>query len=255
MYEELKKRRLELGKTLEEIAEKTKIKKHCLQLIEEGKFDELPIEVYTRAYIKTYAESIGIDPSIILKDYEEYLKTKKQNIQQIELKPKFEPEPKPENLKKSSDKKIFSFKKFPTWAITAGIIFAVILIIIFLIQFDKKEYEIPPPPSIKQEIIPENTKVQEKIDKNEQKQEISTHQQSLKIEAIDKVWMRITVDDKEKKEFLLNPGQKIELQADKSFKLHIGNAGGVKILFNDKDLGKLGETGQVVYLNLPQDKN
>ncbi|MGB9892643.1 DUF4115 domain-containing protein, partial [Thermodesulfovibrio yellowstonii] len=62
-------------------------------------------------------------------------------------------------------------------------------------------------------------------------------------------------DDKEKKEFLLNPGQKIELQADKSFKLHIGNAGGVKILFNDKDLGKLGETGQVVYLNLPQDKN
>lgn len=253
MYEKLKKRRLELGKTLDEIAEKTKIKRYCLQLIEEGNFDELPIEVYTRAYIKTYAEILGIDPSIILKDYEEYLKIKKQNIQKIELKPEQEPETK--SFEKSSVKKTFSLKKVPAWSITAGIIFIVILIIIFLIQFEKKEYEIPPPPSITQQAVSQEVKVQEKMDKNEPKQEISTNQQNLKIEAIDKVWMRITIDDKEKKEFLLNPGQKIELQANKSFKLHIGNAGGVKVLFNDKDIGNLGETGKVVYLNLPQEKN
>lgn len=250
MYEELKKRRLELGKTLEEIAEKTKIKKYCLHLIEEGKFDELPIEVYTRAYIKSYAESIGIDPSIILKDYEEFLKTKKQNIQQIELKHESELEV----LKKSTDKKIFSLKKFPAWSITAGIIVAVIFITVLIIQSEKKEYKIPSPPSVTQEVISESEKVQSKTEENEQKQEISVNKQTLKIEAIDRVWMRITIDDKEKKEFLLNPGQKIELQADKSFKLHIGNAGGVKVLFNDKYIGRVGEIGQVVYLNLPQDK-
>lgn len=245
MYEELKKRRLELGKTLEEIAEKTKIKKYYLQLIEEGKFDDLPVEVYTRAYIKSYAESIGIDPSIILKDYEEFLKTKKQNIQKSGIKHESEV------LKKSSDKKIFSLKKLPAWSKTAGIIVVAILITVLIIQFEKKEYKMPPSPSVTQKVMSESEKVQLKT---EEKQEISPNKQTLKIEAIDKVWMRITIDDKEKKEFLLNPGQKIELQADKSFKLHIGNAGGVKVLFNDKYIGKVGEIGQVVYINLPQDK-
>lgn len=86
-------------------------------------------------------------------------------------------------------------------------------------------------------------------------QDSSVKEQKLIIETSDKVWMRITIDDRDKREFLLNPGQKIQLQANKSFRLHIGNAGGVKVLFNGKDLGKIGETGQVVYLNLPLEKN
>jgi len=43
MFDELKKRRIELGKTIEEIAEITKIKKSCIQNIEEGNFDQLPM--------------------------------------------------------------------------------------------------------------------------------------------------------------------------------------------------------------------
>ncbi|MGC8795997.1 helix-turn-helix domain-containing protein [Thermodesulfovibrio sp.] len=244
MYEELKKRRLELGKTLEQIAEETKIKKSYLQLIEKGKFDELPIELYTRAYIKTYAQSLGLDASLILKDYDEYLKSKKQTVIKIE----------PTIAKESLEKKSTFLKKLPNWSITAGIIFTVIFITILLIQFEKKEPTLPPPP-VTQQTMSEIPKVEEKIEKTEPKQELSVNKQKLEIEATDKVWMRITIDDKEKKEFLLNPGQKIELHANKSFKLHIGNAGGVKILFNDKELGKLGETGQVVYLNLPQEKD
>lgn len=242
MYEELKKKRLELGKTLEEIAEQTRIKKTYLQLIEEGKFDELPLEVYTKAYIKTYAQFLGIDPSIILKDYEEYLKAKKQPVQKIE----------PESVKKPS---VSFFIKLPKWSITAGIIFAVVVLITLILKFEKRQYSIPPPPPVTQQAKSENIKVEEQMQKSEPKQEVAINQQNLKIEAIDKVWMRITIDDKEKREFLLNPGQKIELKANKSFKLHIGNAGGVRVLFNEKDLGKLGETGQVVYLNLPEDKN
>ncbi|MEN2994634.1 MAG: RodZ domain-containing protein [Thermodesulfovibrio sp.] len=239
MYEELKKRRLELNKTIEEIAEKTKIKKQYLELIEEGKFDELPIEVYTKAYIKTYAEILGIDPSPIIKDYEEYLKNKKQSLQLIELTTKLE-------HKKDFSK--YLHKKLPSWSITAVIILCVILLVVFLIHSEKNKYEIPQ--TVTQKVL-ENANIQEKVEQRE----TFTNQQNLKIEAIDKVWMRIIIDDKEKKEFLLNPGQKIELQADKFFRIHIGNAGGVKIIFNEKDLGKLGEIGQVVYLKLPEDKN
>jgi len=249
MYEELKKKRTELGKTLEEIAEQTKIKKSCLIAIEEGKFDEMPTEVYTRAYIKMYAETLGVDPFVILKDYDEYLKSKKQNvvtISRIESKPE----------KKKSDKKSFSFSwKMPTWGVTAVIILAVIVIVVLFLQLDKKDQTIPPPPPVTQTPLSTESEIAKLEEKAEQKQETVSQQQLLKIEATDKVWMRITIDDKEKKEFLLNPGQTVELQANKSFKLHIGNAGGVKVLFNNKELDRLGETGQVVYLDLPQDKN
>ncbi|GAQ94070.1 hypothetical protein TAGGR_1242 [Thermodesulfovibrio aggregans] len=244
MYEELKKRRLELEKTLEEIAEETKIKKSYLQFIEEGDFDKLPIAVYTRAYIITYAKNLGVDPSAILKDYENYLQSKQNTKREIEL-----------NDIESSDQKTSFFKKLPNWSITLAVIFIVFFIVFLLIKSERKEQILPPPPPVKQETNSEISKIEEKIETNMSQQESPVKEQKLIIETSDKVWMRITIDDRDKREFLLNPGQKIQLQANKSFRLHIGNAGGVKVLFNGKDMGKIGETGQVVYLNLPQEKN
>ncbi len=240
MYEELKKKRVELGKSIDEISAQTRIKKSYLQAIEEGRFDDLPLEVYTRSYIKIYAEAVGIDPEVILKDYEEHLRAKKQTPQRIE----------PVTVEQTSERKRLSFlKNLPSWSPLAGIIFVVTILIIFLFSI-RKEEKIPPPPT--QPAVLETAPIEEKT---EQKLENPLQEQKLQIEATDKVWMRIIIDDKEKREFLLDPGQKIEVIATKSFKLHIGNAGGVKISFNSKELGKLGETGQVVYLDLPQDKN
>lgn len=240
-YEEINKKRQELGKTLEELAVHTKIKKCYLQAIEEGRFDELPIEVYAKSYIKTYAETLGINADPILNEYEEYLKSKKQSAQRIET---------VSSVESSENKRFYFLKNLPGWVHVAGIIFVVIVLIIVLYQFGKKEEKIPSPPA---------QHVTEEIKQIEEKTETSAHnppqQQKLQIEATDKVWMRITIDDEKTKEFLFEPGQKIELKAQKSFKLHIGNAGGVKISFNSRELGKLGNPGQVVYLQLPQDKN
>lgn len=236
MYEELNKKRIELGKTLEELSIQTKIKKSYLKAIEEGKFDELPIEVYAKSYIKTYAESLGINPEGILNEYENYLKTKKLTQKTETVFPE--------------TKRINFLKNLPRWFHIAGIILVVIILVIVLYQFGKKQEKIPPP--VTQHLIEETSEIEKKTETLAQN---TLQQQKLQIEATDKVWMRITIDDGEIRDFLLEPGQKIELKAQKSFKLHIGNAGGVKLSFNSKDLGKLGETGQVVYLNLVQDKN
>ncbi|MDI6714901.1 MAG: DUF4115 domain-containing protein [Thermodesulfovibrio sp.] len=245
MSEELKNKRLQLGKSIEEIAEITKIKKSYLIAIEEGKFDELPIEVYTRSYIKIYSELLGVDPQQILREYENYLKSKKSKPDIIEL-PKIE----------KKEKKHFLPKPKQKW-INAGLIIALVIILILLISKTWHKDNIPPPPPVNIEMKKEETpKAAENL---QQKEETKTtdkqEEQNLIIEATDKVWMRITIDEKEKREFLLNPGQKIDLKASKFFHIHIGNAGGVKVFFNGKDLGSLGEKGQVVYLRLPEDKN
>jgi cytoskeletal protein RodZ len=56
--------------TLEDLQEKTKIQKRYLQAIEEGNFDRLPGHFYTRAFIKSYAEAVGLDSSLIFETYQ-----------------------------------------------------------------------------------------------------------------------------------------------------------------------------------------
>ncbi len=73
----LKERREELGKELQAIAEVTRIKGAYLRSIEEEEFEKLPVEVYTRGYIREYAEFLGIPADIALEPYEKYLRENK----------------------------------------------------------------------------------------------------------------------------------------------------------------------------------
>lgn len=242
MFEELKKSRTELGKSIEEISQLTKIKKSYIQAIEEGDWRQLPLEIYTKSYIKIYSELLGLDSKKFIEDYENYLKNLNSSVKKniFDLKDK-------SNLREEKQNKT---KNYPRWTISVIITFIVFVLILTILYFERREYYIPPSPNPQ----PINSQIQEEVKQPKQLNNEEHHKSnSLKIEAFDKVWMKITIDEKEKKEYLLDKGQNINLEALKSFKVHIGNAGGVKVYFNNEDLGKLGETGQVVYLKLPKD--
>ncbi|MEW6060986.1 MAG: helix-turn-helix domain-containing protein [Bacteroidota bacterium] len=67
--DELRKEREARGITLAEIAKKTRINVKYLEAIEQGAFDVLP-ETYLRAFIKSYAETIGLSTSEVLYKYD-----------------------------------------------------------------------------------------------------------------------------------------------------------------------------------------
>src|SRR5208283_2750656 len=73
----LKERREGLGKELQAIAEVTRIKGAYLRSIEEEEFEKLPVQVYTRGYIREYAEFLGIPADIALEPYEKYIRENK----------------------------------------------------------------------------------------------------------------------------------------------------------------------------------
>ncbi|WP_010286265.1 helix-turn-helix domain-containing protein [Kurthia massiliensis] len=65
----LKEARLAKGYSLEDLQEITKIQKRYLSAIEEGNFSVMPGAFYVRAFIKQYAEAVGLDANEILETY------------------------------------------------------------------------------------------------------------------------------------------------------------------------------------------
>lgn len=67
--EKLKRLREETCITLAEISKATKIRKVYLEKLEEGRYDELPAEVYIKGFLKSYAQYLGLDSDEVLKQY------------------------------------------------------------------------------------------------------------------------------------------------------------------------------------------
>ncbi|AOT01858.1 MULTISPECIES: helix-turn-helix domain-containing protein [Exiguobacterium] len=65
----LKEQREALGVSLEQIQTTTKIQKRYIVAIEEGNYDQLPGAFYARAFIKTYAEALGLDVDEVFTTY------------------------------------------------------------------------------------------------------------------------------------------------------------------------------------------
>jgi transcriptional regulator with XRE-family HTH domain len=55
--------------SLDDVAERTKISRRYLEAIEEGEYDRLPGETFVRGFIRSYAQSVGLDPADTLLMY------------------------------------------------------------------------------------------------------------------------------------------------------------------------------------------
>jgi cytoskeletal protein RodZ len=73
----------------------------------------------------------------------------------------------------------------------------------------------------------------------------------LKITATELTWVSVSIDGGKSKEWLLRVGEEIKLTAFEKFVIKTGNAGGTRIIFNDKDLGELGSYGKIAEIVLP----
>jgi cytoskeleton protein RodZ len=59
------------GLTLDQIAQETRISARFLQAIEQEEFAKLPGGLFNRGFIRTYASKVGLDPDSAVRDYEE----------------------------------------------------------------------------------------------------------------------------------------------------------------------------------------
>lgn len=83
----LKKARQERGITLEQLQETTKIRVRYLEAIEEENFSVLPGNFYVRAFIKSYAEAVGMDPEEVIRMYQNVIPSSQSEVKVDTIRP------------------------------------------------------------------------------------------------------------------------------------------------------------------------
>lgn len=116
----LKQARLDKSITLEDLQETTKIRKRYLECIEEGNYKALPGNFYVRAFIKSYAEAVGLDPNEVLHLYQNVIPSTQSDASAESIAPK-------RTLSKRTD-------KWSRW-VTGVMVLSFFLLIIGLIYY------------------------------------------------------------------------------------------------------------------------
>lgn len=74
------------GLSIDDVQELTKIQKRYLEAIEDGNYDILPGQFYVRAFIRQYAETVGVDVSTFLVEKPTTEDSDEASVQQEEVK-------------------------------------------------------------------------------------------------------------------------------------------------------------------------
>ncbi len=242
----LKKRREELGLDLKEVAHTLRIQYEYLKALENNAVEKLPPAVYTRGYIREYARFLGVDPEPLVDEYASLIEPE-ENVQ---------PEPPPAKKKPA----------FSRGLLVLPLIIAAVAAVIIFLPKEKIPSKVPTVPPVEHarplaDVSPpplpstDSTKVLPSADsaKVPPSAESSRADYVLNIIAAETTWLRIEMPDGKSEEVLMKAGESKNWTSKKGFDLKLGNAGGVRLVFNGKDLGVPGEKGQVLKLKLPQD--
>jgi cytoskeletal protein RodZ len=258
----LRAMRLEKGISLEEVSWETKIGMNILILIEQEDLGKLPREVYAKGFLRAYAKAIDADADHAVQNYLSGLKIYKNSIRS-------------EADFERSDKAFW-----PRLLLSLGALVGIVVLSIFGLNIFRKHAPVDRH-AIKQEmevkqsvsesqsfegIDPVDSAKPQTIDDTRQDTTSSfvrvpdteaefdrsvSEKFLLKIRAVEKTWMKIIIDNQSPKEYTLNPGDLLALEASSGYNLLIGNAGGVELNLNNQAFEVPGKSGQVVNIQIP----
>lgn len=237
----LREKREEKGLSIIDISDMLCIRKSLVKALEEGNTALLPHEVYIRGYLKKYAhvldiseETLGLEPRV-------------QESQPAS--------PEPAVTKNTSH----GPRHIARRAMFIPLVFVLIISFFVLNQIYKERSAARSTPEQVSQSSSVTTKqasinVRQPGAANAATQPGSADQpqvlpvseiKKLMITCNDRTWVSVVIDENEKKEFMLNPEEMIVLNARDNFDLLIGNAAGVKLNLNGKEVEFNGKSGEV----------
>ena len=230
--EYLRKQREEKKIRLSDIAVQTRISINFLEAIETGNFEILP-ETYIRAFIRDYAKAVGLDPVETMSLFTQHVEASKAVHQASE--PLVSGSDKQTTIALTNAQKVF-----------AGIIGLVILVGLSYLAFS---------PGKKQ---PVDVSAYENMEEVNQRKFDSAYTVAtsrplaksdsarLVLSAADTVWVNLVIDEGRTYDLLMKPGNRFIFWGRRAFNMTVGNAGGLIVSVNGRELPPLGRPGVVI---------
>ncbi len=259
--EQLRQRRDALGLTLDEVERHTRVRKHYLQALEGGDFEYLPTSIQARGMLNNYAHFLDLNVDEILLRFAEGLQA-----QRLERQPQRLEKPQRARLKSNVTASIQRF-------LSIDLIFGgglILLLLVFAIWGTNRVINLraaPKPeataPSISDVLLASPTPGTETIEAEQTGGFITPlpasgqttaialptmipgHVQVVVV-ALERVWVRVTVDGKVKLEGRLIAGSAYPFDGDEQIEVLTGDGSAVQIIYNQADLGVMGTFGEVV---------
>ena len=251
----LRERRELISLTLDEVERHTKLRAAFLKALEEGAFDKLPSPVQTRGMLANYATFLDLDSDAILlrfadglqaRRHEKYAETPREKIQT----------------------EVVTSMPFLRSFIAGDLIFGVVMIAILfalaiwgvgrLVSSQEKQSVQVTAPSIVDVLgsTPLPTASLEVTSVPVTKDPLATPGADLtttpsanvvvSLFAVERVFTRISVDGKVVFEGRIAPGETKEFDASDQVMVLTGNAAALRITYNGRDLGLMGNVGEVI---------
>lgn len=228
----LREKRSQRDVSLKEISKATRIRLEYLKALEDGEFHKIPGEVYVRGYIVEYLRYLNIDPDEALKIYSS---TKKEP--QIER-----------------EKSRLTGRVFPGYAYIGLIIILLAIPLYFYLRTGHTRPAVITKVAKHSASGSSTSEIINLIKPSVNSAEADyKNRHILKVEASEESWILIRIDNDITYSMVLRPGEVRTWSAEKGFYLKTGNAGGIKLSFDNRLLGSPGKRGAVVSLNLPED--
>lgn len=269
-YEDLKKKRLAKGVSLDEIHQKTRLPLQYLKAIEAGEMNKLP-DAYARMYLRRYAKEIGVNPEEVVRDYDVLtgrLSPPDSNVFKKEAEPKsplkklvdiesLGASQSLNNVREQLDEVNLDRASNVFWAALG----AVLLIIAVFFVYQQYISENPDnSPEIREITIdellnndaPDSNTVTTGDSIEPSTPVISTSASSFEVElrCNERVWVREVREGKDTTEYILTTGLRRTAKGLNRLDFLIGRADAVEIWFNGTNLGHPGQQNQVAILTV-----
>ena len=218
--EQLKEARSDKKLSISDIASTLRINKKYIQALEDNNFLLLPSQIYAKGFLKAYAEYLELDPKPLLIELAGYYKGVEESKKAVK--------PVMKNKKNINTQYLIYAGYIMIAFIAAALVF-------FSIRSLRANNSASKPINIT--TLASAAKLETK--------KVEAKKVDIKIEAAQRSWIYVIVDNKETYSETLEPGDSLSFSG-KVVSVKVGNAAGVKISRDGQSFGNMGDTATVM---------
>lgn len=245
----LRRERERQNLSIKDIEKATSIRALYIDAIEKGEYKTLPGEVYAKGFVRNYANYLELNANEIVNAFNEEMHPQEE-LQESAGSSSAEEARQEQSAERNREEyrgpKITSLESYPMEKKSHGVrnalmVAAAVFVVAFaaLIAFGGDEEPSAPAPRAK-------TQTQQGQKQTEAAPKPAADGVEMKLSFTDRCWTEVVVDGKTEFEGTAEKGKVLTLKGKDKVRITAGNAGALHYSLNGKDMGAIGQKGEVV---------